>query len=132
MTGRPDEDGEHRVLVRPAGIELWVSHGESLMAAANRQGWYWPTSCGGSAVCNRCCVVVPPAFETSFLPMTKLERDGLRAVRWLRGDAPGERLACQAGVVGDAEVVKRFVRPLADGDTRLVEPSTEALADRRT
>jgi ferredoxin, 2Fe-2S len=121
---------EHRVLIQPAGIELRVAHGERLMAAANRHGWYWPTSCAGAAVCNRCYLTVPPEHTASFLPMAQQERDGLRAVRWLRREVPGERLGCQARVVGDAVVVKHFVRPLTEADARLAAPADEGLETR--
>lgn len=109
----------HRVVVRPAGIELAVRHGERLMAAANRLGWYWPTACVGAAMCARCSVAVAAPWRASFSPMENDERACLEAAAGPDGKTPGARLACQARVVGDAEVVKRLVRRLEPGDFRI-------------
>src|SRR5690606_33856559 len=39
--------GFHRVVVEPAGHILDVPHGETLMQAAERAGYRWPTLCHG-------------------------------------------------------------------------------------
>jgi ferredoxin, 2Fe-2S len=109
--------GPHRVVIAPDNIVLEVEDGELLMAAANKAGYYWPTVCSGDAVCTRCFITVPDESRLSFRPMGEPELEGLRAVRWRTGDKPGERLACQARVIGDATVTKKYVRPAADGDS---------------
>ncbi|MGE3448431.1 MAG: 2Fe-2S iron-sulfur cluster-binding protein [Microbacteriaceae bacterium] len=106
----------HKVTVLPGGFVIEVEDGEVLMAAANRQGLYWPTGCEGDAVCTRCYIDVSADDADAFSPMEPVERDGLRKVRWAACDKPGERLACQARVRGDAHVTKKYVRPARDGD----------------
>jgi ferredoxin, 2Fe-2S len=95
-----------RVLVEPSGLVLEVRDGETIYAAAVRQGLRWPTVCKGSAICNRCVVAV---VEGDLSPMRAQEREGLERVRWRAGPVPGERLACQAVPVGDVVVHKEGV-----------------------
>jgi 2Fe-2S ferredoxin len=92
----------------PAGIEFDAEPGEAVMAAARRAGYEWPTLCQGNAQCNRCYVVVVGG-EQNLSAMTEVERDGLRRVRWAAGEVEGERLACQACVLGDVVVRKHGV-----------------------
>jgi ferredoxin, 2Fe-2S len=42
------------VRVEPLGIDLAVGEGETLLEAAARQGYYWPTICGGEVECGAC------------------------------------------------------------------------------
>jgi len=98
------------VRVEPAGIELDVAPGETVMAAAVREGYRWPTVCGGLAECGVCVLRIlspgdiqaPSPLETARLetvPERRLEPDA----RW--------RLACQLRVWGPGLVVhKRGVR----------------------
>jgi 2Fe-2S ferredoxin len=111
--------------VAPAGVEFEAFDGETLMAAANRAGWFWPTTCGGAAICNRCWFTVPQDAATAFAPMEGLELEGLRRVRWRIRERPGERLGCQARVIGSAAVVQRGLRVPVDGD---LLPFTEGSA----
>ncbi len=106
----------NKVTILPGDIVVDVHEDEVLMAAANRQGLYWPTGCEGNAVCTRCYIEVPEEDADAFSPMGQVEIDGLRKVRWAVADKPGERLACQAHVVRDARVTKKFVRPAREGD----------------
>jgi 2Fe-2S ferredoxin len=100
-----------RVLVEPLGIVFELEPGESLMSAAQRSGYYWPTICAGNAQCNRCVVRVVDG--TGLLPYTPTELAGLRSVRWRDGvEDHDERLACQLRATGDAVVEKRGVRPM--------------------
>jgi ferredoxin, 2Fe-2S len=93
------------VRVEPSGIELTVADGESIMAAAQRHGYYWPTICKGNAQCNRCVLTV--VTDDGLTPMAPTELNGLRSVRWRDEDDPSERLACQVSVNGSAVVEKR-------------------------
>jgi 2Fe-2S ferredoxin len=97
-----------RVRVLPSGIVMEAAAGESLLAAAQRQGLTWPTLCGGEASCRTCYVVVEAGAE-HLPPPSDLEQRGIddlaRVVR------AGEiRLACQAVPTGDLTVTRRGVR----------------------
>ena len=46
------------VRVEPSGITLDVRDGETVMAAARRAGYRWPTICGGLADCGACALEV--------------------------------------------------------------------------
>jgi 2Fe-2S ferredoxin len=79
------------------------------MAAAERQGYAWPTLCHGQAECTACWIEVadPEAFE----PPTPLETEGLRLFDGRSFYAGKEiRLACQARPRRDTLVTKRGVR----------------------
>ena len=83
-----------RVRVEPLGVEFELQPGETLMAAAQRSGYYWPTICKGNAQCNRCAVSVVDG--TGLLPYSPVELAGLRNVRWRDGpEDHTDRLACQ-------------------------------------
>jgi 2Fe-2S ferredoxin len=97
--------------VQPLGVVFEVEAGETLMSAAQRAGYYWPTICKGNAQCNRCVVRVVQG--TGLEPYTPVELAGLRSVRWRQGiEDREERLACQLRATGDAVVDKRGVRPM--------------------
>jgi 2Fe-2S ferredoxin len=98
------------VLVEPVGASIEVQPGETLMAAAERHGYRWPTICHGQAICTACAFVLedsPDAFE----PPEPLELKGLQnfAGRTYYRDK-SVRLACQARPVSDTVVTKRGVR----------------------
>lgn len=99
------------VRVEPAGIEVEVRRGESLMRAAERLGLRWPTICHGHAECTVCCIVVDEAPD-AFAPPAEAELEGLKLFAG-RSFYAGKtvRLACQARPVADTVVVKRGVRP---------------------
>jgi 2Fe-2S ferredoxin len=42
------------VRVEPLGVELQLDEGETLLEAASRHGYYWPTICGGEVECGAC------------------------------------------------------------------------------
>ena len=98
-----------RVVVLPSEIEIEVDDGETLMAAAVRQGYRWPTVCGGQGTCRTCFVRVEAGAEHCS-PISPFEKEGIDA---LREPADGvTRLACQVGIAGDGvRVFKRGVRP---------------------
>lgn len=83
-----------RVHVEPIGVTFDLVDGESLMVAAERAGYWWPTLCHGNAQCTRCVVRVIDG--NGLAAPTAAERSALRAVRWHGDDDdPAERLACQ-------------------------------------
>jgi len=99
------------VWVEPAGIDLSVEDGETVMAAAVRSGYRWPTVCGGQAQCGVCVLTVESAPD-ALAPPSPLEAGRLAVVpeRVLWPDAV-LRLACQLRVEDEGLVVfKRGVR----------------------
>jgi ferredoxin, 2Fe-2S len=99
------------IRVEPIGVTFELAAGETLMAAAHRAGYWWPTICKGNAQCNRCAVQIVDG--TGLEPRSAVELAGLRAVRWQSGvEDDRDRLACQLTAVGPATVFKRGVKPL--------------------
>jgi 2Fe-2S ferredoxin len=113
-----------KVRVEPLGVTFDLHANESLMAAAQRAGYYWPTVCKGNAQCNRCVVRVIDAAGLD--PHSALELAGLRAVRWRTGpEDMADRLACQLHAHGDAVVEKRGVRLVTDDKVASARPGKE-------
>jgi 2Fe-2S ferredoxin len=106
-----------RVNVLPLGVEIIVRSGESLMAAAQRQGYFWPTRCRGQALCTACLFEVVSGDENFSLrePLEQSALDSLSAFQTRR--AGQLRLACQARPLTSVTVFKRGVRP-ADAPRR--------------
>ncbi len=98
------------VLVEPLGVVFEVDDDESLMDAAERAGYSWPTICGGVAMCTLCWVRIE-AGEGNVSAMATLERDALETYRWDGARKPegSVRLACQIRLTGPATVFKRGV-----------------------
>lgn len=101
--------------MEPSGLEIDVHPGETLMAAATRHGYRWPSICGGLAECGTCVMEIVSAPPDQLEPAHELERERLAGVpeRRLRPEAH-LRLACQFRPgAGDAVVKKRGVRAIA-------------------
>jgi 2Fe-2S ferredoxin len=99
------------VQVEPLSIDLEVEAGESLIEAAWRAGFYWPTVCYGQAQCLACRVLVLDGAENLVEP----GREEVEAMRQFssnqsRVQLENYRLACQLEVLGPAVVEKRGVR----------------------
>jgi 2Fe-2S ferredoxin len=108
---RPDEPIAGRLTVQPAGHVIEVQAGESLMQAAWREGYHWPTLCFGVGQCTACkCEIVEGLDVVSphTEPETEMTRDLSRRRR--RIDPRRVRLACQVKVRGDVVVKKPGVR----------------------
>jgi ferredoxin len=105
------EEQNYVVRVEPADVSIRVRPGESLMAAAERQGYRWPTICHGQGVCTACCIVLEGNAE-AFDPPALLELQGLKLLAE-RSFYEGKvvRLPCQAHPIADTTVTKRGVRP---------------------
>jgi 2Fe-2S ferredoxin len=97
------------VLVRPANLRLEPRSGETVFAAAEREGYRWPTVCGGLGTC-RTCVMMVDEGESNCSPIEDLESEGLAALKVARDGT--RRLACQTRVLGDVVVTKRGVKPV--------------------
>lgn len=98
-----------RVRVEPAGVQFDVALDESIMAAAVRQGYRWPTVCGGMGSCRTCFLTVVEG-SSHLSPVLPYEQEGLNELGRARTDTSEVRLACQVKVTGDAVVHKRGVR----------------------
>lgn len=98
-----------RVRVEPAGLVLEVADGETVMAAAQRAGYRWPTICNGMATCRTCALKVLDGLD-HLVPAGPAEQTALAELppSQQRLDV---RLACQLEVRGSVIVEKRGVRP---------------------
>ena len=97
------------VRVEPSGITLDVHDGETVMAAARRAGYRWPTICGGLADCGACALEVLETTEPLPVPTTV---EGVRLnvlVERRRYPDRTWRLACQLVPTGDVVVRKTGV-----------------------
>lgn len=97
--------------VEPAGIEIEVRPGETLIEAAWRAGYHWPTLCYGMGRCTACqCEVLDGLHLLS--ERTEAERTLLSDAkcRVRRINPRKARLACQMTVTGDVIVRKPGVK----------------------
>jgi ferredoxin, 2Fe-2S len=101
------------VSVEPAGVVIELEPGESLLRAAQRCGYRWPTVCDGNASCGVCVAQVVSGFENC-AEIGSLERERIVALnKPVDGKA---RLACQLTIEGPVTVHRRGVRlRVADG-----------------
>ncbi|MGB2694097.1 MAG: 2Fe-2S iron-sulfur cluster-binding protein [Dehalococcoidia bacterium] len=99
-----------KLRIRPLGIEIDVSDGETIMSAAQARGYYWPTTCGGEGRCTTCaCIIVSGAEHLS--PRGRSEERVLVEERGPSVLQRPVRLACQTQVHGgEVEVEKPGVR----------------------
>jgi 2Fe-2S ferredoxin len=95
------------VTVLPVGVSVDVADGEPVMVAAQRQGLWWPTVCGGDAECGTCWLVVEEGSEHCS-EMSDAER--ARLSLGMKANEPRARLACQLRVSGPVTVHRRSVR----------------------
>jgi 2Fe-2S ferredoxin len=98
-----------KVTVRPLNVEIEVPEGATIMGAAQAQGYYWPTTCGGEGRCTTCACVILSGMER-LSPRGRSEERVLAEERGARVLEQPVRLACQTQVFGDAEVEKAGVR----------------------
>jgi len=98
------------VHIEPCGVDVEVGHGQSVMAAAEGLGLFWPTVCHGLAECHTCFFEVIEGAE-HLEPPDRPERTALQSFAgrsWYEGRTI--RLACQARVRGSVTVRKPGVR----------------------
>lgn len=84
-----------RVLFSPLGNTAEAKPNETLLDVARRARAPIGNSCGGIGICNRCRVRVVEGTE-NLTPPTRFEK------------TPGERLACQAVVLGDCTITTTY------------------------
>jgi ferredoxin len=105
-----DAPGVH-VRVLPLDVELTIHPGESMMSAAQRQGYFWPTRCRGQALCTACLFEVASGSE-GFDPIEPLEQEALESLSAFQQKRTGQlRLGCQARPRAAAVVFKRGMKP---------------------
>jgi 2Fe-2S ferredoxin len=75
------------------------SDGTTVLEAARRAGLPLASSCRGAGICDACRVVVLEGFESLSDPTARELEAKL---------APGERLACQAHILGPATVTTSY------------------------
>lgn len=92
--------------VEPLGIALEMNAGETVMQAAERAGYYWPTVCGGVAECGACLCEVRDGGERADVPT---ERE-LRVLKEIGAEGGQSRLACCLEAKGSITVFKEGVR----------------------
>ena len=93
-----------RVMVEPGGMEYEAAVGETLMDAARRLGYYWPTTCGVQVVCTTCLSEVVSCGDL-LAEMGRSERKILTAERGEAILKRPVRLACQATVLHEGTIV---------------------------
>jgi len=98
-----------KVTIQPLGIVVDTERGQTVMAAAQAAGYYWPTTCGGEGRCTTCATIVVRGAE-NLSDIGKTERKTMEAEMGPGAIERKMRLACQARVHGDVEVVKPGVR----------------------
>ncbi|OHV74366.1 ferredoxin [Pseudofrankia sp. BMG5.36] len=97
--------------VDPLGADLPLDPGETIIEAAWRLGYYWPTTCHGQATCTVCHVEVLSGAE-HLTPADDEEQEALehRLPGARRRDLSRVGLACRARATGDVTVLKKGVR----------------------
>ena len=82
------------------------------MAAAIRNGYAWPTICGGQGTCKT-CVFLTLEGKSNLLAIEAWEEQALDSIIHTLpnlGQGQGWRLACQAKATGDVKLRKIGVR----------------------
>jgi ferredoxin len=99
----------HKIHILPLDRTINAADGSSIMEAANAQGLYWPTTCGGHGECTTCAGTILSGGEN----LSEMGRSERRSLIENRGPASLNkpiRLCCQARVYGDVSVQKPGVR----------------------
>jgi len=98
------------VQVEPSGAEFEINADETIIEAAWRNGFTWPTICNGRGTCKT-CVFLTLEGEENLSAVESWEDSGLKAIaESLPAGGRGSRLACQAKVSGNVRLRKIGVR----------------------
>ena len=98
------------IQVEPTGVSFETKEGETIMAAAIRNGYTWPTICGGQGTCKT-CVFLTLEGESNLAGLGPWEEKALESIiDSLPNRGLGWRLACQAKATGDVRLRKIGVR----------------------
>ena len=96
------------VKILPAGLEIEVEPGTTMLKAAVQNELCWPHTCGGNAQCTTCAYLVIKGAE-NLSPASRLEQHQLVARKGRAGYNPRMRLACQTVINGDVTVQKHLM-----------------------
>ena len=100
------------IYVEPSGVSFELEPGETIMASAIRNGYSWPTICGGKGTCKTCVFSTLEGLE-NLASIESWEEQALASIAaTLPDQGKGWRLACQASATGDVRLRKVGVRPL--------------------
>lgn len=96
------------ITIEPQGFTLHPREGETIIQAAWREGYYWPTICEGEGRCGQCQFLAEDGAD-NLQPPDEAER---KVLRWLErvGVAGPLRLACRAVASGDVRIRQEGVR----------------------
>lgn len=97
---------EHLVTVEPSNISFGVGPGETIFAAARRQGIVWPTRCQGRASCRLCYFEADQAAAAGLAAAGRLENEALKRLVLELPPGVRTRLACQATVLSDIKIFR--------------------------
>ena len=103
MGGRRERVHVH---VEPGGFDLEVRADETLIEAAWREGYYWPTICNGQASCLQCFVAIEAGSDHLVAPDDRERRQLAHLANYVTGEV---RLACRLRLTGDASVSRTGV-----------------------
>ena len=96
--------------VEPTGVSFEAKENETIMAAAIRNGYTWPTICGGQGTCKT-CVFLTLEGQRNLVDVEPREEQALDSIiDTLPNRGQGFRLACQAKATGDVKLRKIGVR----------------------
>ena len=100
------------VHVEPLGVDLELAPGETVIEAAWRLGYEWPTVCWGQATCTACILDVLEGDDRIPAPAGD-ERVALDTglTPSVRRQISRPRLACRAAPTGPVVVRKEGVKP---------------------
>jgi len=102
------------VRVEPLGVDIEVQPGETLIEAAWRQGFDWPTVCYAQAECTLCHVRVLEGSE-NLAPMQQQESKTIQELLGRARHRDAIRLACRLEVRGNVVVRKNGVQQRQSG-----------------
>jgi ferredoxin, 2Fe-2S len=99
-----------KIEVEPARVAFDIHADETIIQAAWRNGYTWPTICGGVGTCKTCVFQILSGAE-NLSPIEPWEASGLRSIAdSLPNHGEGSRLACQTRVTADIRLRKIGVR----------------------
>ncbi len=99
-----------KIEVEPSRVVFDIHADETIIQAAWRNGFTWPTICGGAGTC-KICVFQILAGGDHLSPIEQWESAGLRSIADSSpNNGQDSRLACQARAIGDIRLRKIGVR----------------------
>jgi len=110
----------HPVVLSPSGKEFSVRPGETVLAAALRQGIMLPYSCRNGTCASCKCRLTQGRVDYPYNPPAALEPDDL---------AEGMVLACQAVPASPLEIEATEIEQVADIPVRLIPARVEQIDD---